>query len=235
MPRLRVPTRQAILQSLDGSVLNRHAFEVQFDLEEEDSEIVRIAFKDDPGFTFTISAKTETREDRQGFTESVVRIYVTDEKPGEHFTDEAKEHRSENFTEAIEQIPRWVSRILSELSREARDATSQKLHAEFEKVLDELPEPSEPFTTEESTAWKQKVESILEGLRARSDANEAALQRLREEIEALFENNVAMPKKTLLRAVVGRVFGYVDGKIDLVTKTAIETIIRHQLGPGPGG
>ena len=202
---------------------------------EDDVEILRITFKDDPGFTFAISTGVQNRDDdRRDYVEAV-KVYVTEEKPGDHFTDEAKQNISATFSDAIDQIPRWVSRVLSELSREARDAMSQKLHAEFEKVLDELPEPIEPFSAEEAMAWMQKMDSALDELRAKTDANETEIRHLRDEIEALFQNNAAMPKKTLLRAVVGRVFAYVDGKVDLATKTAIETLIRHQLGPGGGG
>jgi hypothetical protein len=43
-----------------------------------------------------------------------------------------------------------------------------------------------------------------------------------------------MPRKTWLRVVVGKVFGYVDKKVDLALQTGVETAVGIAMRSGGG-
>jgi hypothetical protein len=80
--------------------------------------------------------------------------------------------------------------------------------------------------------FRSRASLLLEILALR-EKNE--ILKLQEELDRLKGVGTVMPRKAWLRAVVGKVFDYLDKKVDLALKTGVETAARTtMIGPGGG-
>jgi len=80
--------------------------------------------------------------------------------------------------------------------------------------------------------FRSRASLLLEILALR-EKNE--IWKLQEELDRLKGVGTVMPRKAWLRTVVGKVFDYLDKKVDLALKTGVETAVRRtMIGPGRG-
>jgi hypothetical protein len=214
MAQLRKAVRGKLLAELDASVLTMHAFEVEFDSEE--NTVVRIVFRDQSAFRFAVKR--------------VVGMWETEECPGEYFADETSTSRFESIDDALDRVRPWRERIEEELSTHPHAGRGAQFREDFEKALESMSDPDVPFSHKEAEEWRQRLDSALqqiERMHEEQKVDRGELFALRRDVDQIKNAAESLPKKSLVRAAATRIAEYVDSKFDLAIKTAIEVTIRQ--------
>jgi hypothetical protein len=144
MTKLRKASIQQILNTLDNTIFTSHAFEAKFNV--SDSEIVRIAFKEDKHSSFAIK--------RDGGT------WLTYEAPGPILVDQ-EITRLGDLASCINRIKPWADRILEEYITTSSPDALQKMRERIDSFADSMPQPEKPFNADEAREFSAKLEDMI--------------------------------------------------------------------------
>lgn len=226
MAQLRKAIQEEILGELDESVFTRYGFVCEFNPVED--VVLRIRFKDRPEFAFGIGDGTVS-------TILGEKRWVVVESPGEAF-NEPEDTGCDTFLQARSRLADWLARLAHEIQTSPSERATRGLLDEFEKSLESLAEPDQPFTEEEAADWRERLDKFVDQLEALQEQHELdrdELRKLRDDVERLKGNVGSLPKKTWLRAAGGKILGYLDKKADTALIAAVQTAVRAtMLGPG---
>jgi hypothetical protein len=227
MSELRKATKEAILRELDESVFTRYGFTCEFN--PEDGLILRIRFKDRPEFAFGIFEDPNAARIVGGEPWTVVA------SPGEIF-NEPEDQSYQAFHQALSRLADWLVRLTEEIVVPTSEGATTALLEEFEKRLESLAEPDQPFSLEEAADWRARLDRFVEQvdvLQEQHDVDRDELRKLRSDVERLKGNVESLPKKAWLRAAGGQILRWANNKVDTALIAAVQTAMRiTMLGPG---
>ena len=204
MKSLRDITIREILAILDKSLFTRHAFESTFNSDKDGT--VMISFSDHEQYVFRI------KESDWGSNWEVT------ECPGFTFTDE-ETTKVDSFEDAMERIEGWLQRIVEDLA-----ITGQSPHTDFSSLreslnqtAESLHEPLTPFSADESSEWKKKLDDLVKKFEKLQEENEiqfAEVNALRKEVASLKEGIETVPKKIWVKSAGNKILNILEKVAD---------------------
>lgn len=220
MPELTHVGIQNIEDRLDNSIFTKHAFDRQFN---SGDVLVEIRFKDTPSYHFMV----EELEDND-------RWRVT-ECPSAYLNSESQTVHTD-FSRCISNLNSWLNRLEKEITYQDPDDWTEvaRIRAMIEEQVENIKNPTAPFSGEEAEEWKQKVSQVIESVENLKE-DKAELRRevnkLKKDLNDLTDQIDHMPRKTWLRSVLGSAANFAE-KVLLhksLGKTLVGAAVRGLL------
>ncbi len=222
MAKLKQVVIEEIFHRLDGKLFSIPDFDVQFP---DDSNIfVEITFRHDPKYFFIV---LEEYEPQNGMAALVGHLDKkkkphTKEAPGDFKALEWHVHA--DFDEALARISVWCKNLSGEIrAKTPAFKELEALRAQFEeKFSAEIPDPDNPFTTDELASLAEKFEQLESKLKSLEEQHQITKQELETalaDIKSIKDNAANLPKgmwakltKNRMVTLVSRILSSKEGR-----------------------